>query len=100
MNDHPTELPIAFLFELDVPYKEAKRRLLDQFESTYFAALIRKHDHNLSAASREAHLSRRHLRSLLRRYGLYRVPGSAPDAAAPDLIDVAADFDSSLEAAT
>lgn len=57
-----------------LPYKKAKRMLLDSFERLYFAELMRKHDGNLSAASRQAELSRRHLRSLLRRYDLYTPP--------------------------
>jgi len=59
---------------MQLPYKDAKRVVLDSFEREYFAGLIEKHHGNLSAASRDAALSRRHLRSLLRRYDLYTPP--------------------------
>ena len=59
---------------MQLPYKQAKRVVLDEFEREYFAELIEKHHGNLSAASRQAVLSRRHLRSLLRRYDLWEPP--------------------------
>jgi DNA-binding NtrC family response regulator len=53
-----------------VPYKQARNQLLDGFERTYFQALIQRHGGNLSAAAREAQIDRKHLRELLRKYGL------------------------------
>ena len=52
----------------NLPYKEAKARLLAQFERKYLAQLMKEHGGNLSAASREAGLARNHLRNLCRKY--------------------------------
>jgi len=54
----------------DLPYKEAKARLLGQFERQYLAQLMKEHGGNLSAASREAGLARNHLRNLCRKYNI------------------------------
>ena len=55
---------------LDAPFKEAKARVVEEFERVYLKALLERHDGNLSAASRSADLDRKHLRELLRRHGL------------------------------
>jgi DNA-binding NtrC family response regulator len=54
----------------NLPYKEAKARLLAQFERQYLAQLMTEHGGNLSAASREAGLARNHLRNLCRKYDI------------------------------
>jgi len=54
----------------DLPYKEAKARLLGQFERQYLAQLMKEHSGNLSAASRQAGLARNHLRNLCRKYDI------------------------------
>jgi DNA-binding NtrC family response regulator len=54
----------------NLPYKEAKARLLGQFERQYLAQLMKEHGGNLSAASREAGLARNHLRNLCRKYSI------------------------------
>ena len=53
-----------------LPYKEAKEKLVDAFEAGYVRDLMAKHDGNISAAAREAGLSRRHLHELLKKHGL------------------------------
>jgi len=60
----------------DLPFGEAKARVVGTFERAYLRYLIRRHQGNLSAASRYAQLSRRHLRELLRKHGLYRNGGA------------------------
>jgi two-component system response regulator AtoC len=55
---------------LDKPFKEAKARVVEEFERVYLKALLEKHGGNLSAASRSADLDRKHLRELLRKHGL------------------------------
>ena len=55
---------------LDVPFKAAKARVVEEFERVYLKALLERHDGNLSAASRTAKLDRKHLRELLRKHGL------------------------------
>jgi DNA-binding NtrC family response regulator len=54
----------------NLPYKEAKARLLGQFERQYLVQLMKEYGGNLSAASREAGLARNHLRSLCRKYDI------------------------------
>ena len=55
---------------LDIPFKEAKARVVEEFERVYLRALLERHVGNLSAASRSAELDRKHLRELLRKHGL------------------------------
>lgn len=54
----------------DLPFKEAKGQLVEAFEREYLEGLMKKHRSNLSAASREAEIDRKHLRELVRKYGL------------------------------
>jgi DNA-binding NtrC family response regulator len=54
----------------DLPFKEAKAELVEQFEREYLAELLKRHRMNLSAAAREAQLDRKHLRELVRKYNL------------------------------
>ncbi len=53
-----------------MPYKEAKARLIEQFERRYLASLMDEVDGNLSRASREAGLARHHIRNMCRRYNI------------------------------
>ena len=54
----------------DVPFKVAKRRLLAHFEQTYLRSLLARYQGNISAVSRESLLSRKHVRTLISKYGL------------------------------
>jgi len=54
----------------DLPFKEAKGQLVELFEREYVVDLMRRHKMNLSAAAREAQIDRKHLRELIRKYGL------------------------------
>jgi DNA-binding NtrC family response regulator len=54
----------------DLPFKEAKGQLVEVFEREYIVDLMRRHKMNLSSASREAQIDRKHLRELLRKYDL------------------------------
>jgi DNA-binding NtrC family response regulator len=56
--------------EVDLPFKEAKARIIDVFEHAYIGALLKRHGGNLSAAARAAEIDRKHLRELLRKHGL------------------------------
>jgi len=56
--------------DIDLPFKEAKARVVDAFERSYIDALLKKHEGNLSAAARAAEIDRKHLRELLRKHGL------------------------------
>ena len=57
-------------FRTSLPFKEAKGQLVEQFEREYIIDLMKRHRMNLSAAAREAQIDRKHLRELLRKYGL------------------------------
>ena len=54
----------------DLPFKEAKGQLVEVFEKEYIEDLISRHSNNLSAASREAQIDRKHLRDLIKKYNL------------------------------
>jgi DNA-binding NtrC family response regulator len=54
----------------DLPFKEAKGQVVDDFERAYLEHLLTRHAGNLSAASRAADVDRKHLRELLRKHGL------------------------------
>ena len=83
MNRHRNGNDLRVHVPMNRPFKEAKRALLDVFERRYITDLMREHRGNLSAASRASNLSRRHLRDLMRRYGLYRGPNQAYPGSAP-----------------
>lgn len=55
------------------PYKEAKQRLIDDFEVRYLRALSERFDGNLSRAAREIGLTRYYLREMLKRHDLLGV---------------------------
>ena len=57
-------------FRTDLPFKDAKGQLVEQFEREYIEDLMRRHEMNLSAAAREAEIDRKHLRELIRKYDL------------------------------
>ena len=58
---------------MDLPFKEAKQALLDDFETRYFSHLLEAHDGNISRAAASAGITRYYLRELLKRLGLHRV---------------------------
>ena len=55
---------------IDLPFKIAKNQLVDAFERDYVEALVARHKNNLSAASREAQIDRKHLRELMHKHGI------------------------------
>jgi DNA-binding NtrC family response regulator len=62
----PTTRDLPF----DLPFKDAKARIVDDFERAYLERLLERHEGNLSAAARAAEVDRKHLRELLRKHGL------------------------------
>jgi DNA-binding NtrC family response regulator len=54
----------------DLPFAEAKRLVLEAFEQRYLRDLLARCERNISATAREAALDRKHLKTILRRYGL------------------------------
>jgi hypothetical protein len=51
----------------ELPYAEAKRRLVTLFDETYTGELLRRSNGNMSEAARKAGLDRSNFRRLLRR---------------------------------
>jgi transcriptional regulator with GAF, ATPase, and Fis domain len=60
-------------------FKEAKGRVISDFESQYILALLREHGNNISLAAREAGIDRKHFKDLMRKYGI-EARGSDNDA--------------------
>jgi DNA-binding NtrC family response regulator len=55
---------------VELPFKEAKAQVIDNFEREYLRAQLKRHEGNLSAAARSSELDRKHFRELLRKHGL------------------------------
>ena len=53
-----------------LPFKEAKQRVIDQFEAAYLRALLDKHGGNVTRSAQAAGLTRYHLRELAKRFGI------------------------------
>ena len=51
-------------------FHEAKRHLVESFECDYIVRKLREHRWNISAVSRDAGISRKHVRTLIRKYNL------------------------------
>jgi transcriptional regulator of acetoin/glycerol metabolism len=54
----------------DLPFKDAKERLLASFEKAYLHAVFDECAGNISRSARRAGLDRAHLKTLLRKHGL------------------------------
>ncbi|MSP17709.1 MAG: FHA domain-containing protein [Myxococcales bacterium] len=71
LEDAFSDLPAPSLgIRTDLPFKEAKGQLVETFEREYIVDLMKRHRMNISAAAREAQIDRKHLRELIRKYGL------------------------------
>ena len=57
---------------LRVPYHEAKDAWLERFERAYVVAALERASGNVSQASRDAQVDRRHLQRLMARYDIKR----------------------------
>jgi DNA-binding NtrC family response regulator len=66
----PTPMGGVAAVDYDLPFKQAKAQVVDEFERAYLERLLDRHHGNLSAAARGADLDRKHLRELLRKHGL------------------------------
>lgn len=73
-SERPSTLQFPGLEPL-LPYKDAKQRLLEDFERAYVKQLLLLHGGQISAAAEAAGLSRKHVYELLRRTGLQLEPG-------------------------
>jgi len=74
-TDEPeVELPprLGLSVALDRPFHELKQHLLEEFERAYLARCLDEARMNLSRASRCSGLSRKHIRTLMTKYGMAR----------------------------
>ncbi len=63
--------------DLSMSFKEAKGRVVSDFESRYIERLLRQHKNNISVAAREAGIDRKHFKDLMRKYGIEARPGDS-----------------------
>ena len=56
--------------DMGLPFKEAKQKIVENFEKDYLAALLRRNNYNISKTAREAGIDRKHIRNLLKKYGI------------------------------
>ncbi|MGN6106952.1 MAG: sigma 54-interacting transcriptional regulator [Kofleriaceae bacterium] len=71
--------------DIDVPFKVAKQKLVDEFDRKYLEALLEAHDNNISAAARAAGIERMSIYKMIRRLGLDKQgEARAPDAGDDD----------------
>jgi two-component system nitrogen regulation response regulator GlnG len=56
--------------DIDVPFKVAKQKLVDEFDRRYLQQLLEAHDGNISAAARAAGIERMSIYKMIRRLGL------------------------------
>ncbi|HKY63667.1 MAG TPA: helix-turn-helix domain-containing protein, partial [bacterium] len=61
----PTE---KMTIDTSLPFKEAKQKVVEIFERDYLVELLTRNNFNVSRASREAQIDRKHLRNLLKKY--------------------------------
>jgi DNA-binding NtrC family response regulator len=68
MTGQEQDRPLPFNEHLS--FKEAKERLLENFEREYITAILRRCDGNISRAARESGLHRKSIERLLKKYSL------------------------------
>ena len=56
--------------DVDSPFQEAKRKLVDAFEREYLETQMLRNDGNISAAARASDVERNYFKQLLRKHGL------------------------------
>jgi len=66
----PPASPQAAVIDLSVPFRDAKQRVVDDFDRRYITALLQKHGGNVSAAARAAGLDRMSIYKAIQRLGL------------------------------
>ena len=65
--------------DIEVPFKVAKQKLVDEFDRRYLEALLEAHDNNISAAARAAGIERMSIYKMIRRLGLDKTEGRSGD---------------------
>ena len=72
--EHMVEPTEKMTIDTSLPFKEAKQKIVEFFERDYLEGLLQRNNYNVSRASREAKIDRKHLRNLLKKYNI-----NAPD---------------------
>jgi two-component system response regulator GlrR len=73
--------------DIDVPFKVAKQKLVDEFDRKYLEALLEAHDNNISAAARAAGIERMSIYKMIRRLGLDKTEAREGDDDSDDSTD-------------
>jgi transcriptional regulator with GAF, ATPase, and Fis domain len=68
--EHTVETTDRMHIDTSLPFKEAKQKIVEVFEKDYLEELLRRNNFNVSKASREAKIDRKHLRNLLKKYNI------------------------------
>jgi len=80
----PEEPTLGLSVRLDRPFHELKEFLLAEFERAYVTRCLTESEMNVSQASRSSGLSRKHLRTLMSKYGIQRVAGDPEQPELPE----------------
>ena len=70
--------------DIEIPFKVAKQKLVDEFDRRYLEALLEAHDGNISAAARAAGIERMSIYKMIRRLGLDKEEETANRAPTAD----------------
>ncbi len=68
--EHGEEMTERMRIDASLPFKDAKQQVVEEFEKKYLEDLLQQHNYNLSKASREAKIDRKHLRNLCKKYDI------------------------------
>lgn len=71
---------LGLTVRLDRPFHELKELLLSEFERAYVTRCLTESEMNVSMASRTSGLSRKHLRTLMSKYGIRRTDARNDEA--------------------
>ena len=66
--------------DLSLPFRDAKARVVEDFERTYIEGLLKSHGGKLTAAAKHADMDPKNFSDKMQRYGLRRSPPSEPSA--------------------
>lgn len=75
---------LGLTVRLDRPFHELKEYLLAEFERAYVTRCLNESEMNVSMASRSSGLSRKHLRTLMYKYGIRRGETVSNDEELPE----------------
>ncbi|HSC87622.1 MAG TPA: sigma-54 dependent transcriptional regulator [Polyangiaceae bacterium] len=80
-NSQPPRANASKLARVDLPYRDAKERAMEDFEVEYFTVLLARTAGNVSEAARQAGLDRSNFRRALRRAKIRERGSEAPEFA-------------------